>query len=259
MSDTLPKFTLERAHTPFSALDFEAAEELPLGRHTTLDVSQRAPLLNAEAVALQIGAHVGDLMAVVQLPVRHALVTGSATEADSQSDDWRTRFRRSLGHTGEEMDSRIGAAKIYCFRTASKGRHGAESQQYYLMGGSQIEQLRAGTYGAGEESDVSGGVLGLARGEQVVIGRDGWLPSIGWDYQLLKGEDPWVSVAFQSVSRQQASAIVDAHGRLLLAGSSNSSENNGNDMRVSLGEPSESLAAHPRTHLLGQAGLKAIA
>jgi hypothetical protein len=256
MANTLPNFIPAHERMPVTALEFEDPEELKIPLDLPIDIDQRTPLLSTEAVAAQVGAPIGELMAVVQLPVRETQVAGRAPVHDISTGNWGRRFGESLKATVEERQSREGAAKVYCFRAASVGKHGRDTNRYFLMGGNQIEQLRsASAQGANEMSDITGGVLSLRQGQKAPIGRDGWLPNVGWDYQLLKNEDPWLRVAFESVSHKQATAEVNAEGHLLLARSPNSFIRNANDMLLSVGEQ---LPTYSHTRDLGRAGLGAV-
>jgi hypothetical protein len=259
MKDTLPQFILERTHTPFSALHIkDEFKPQTLHPHEVINASYHAPLLSNEEVAAQVGRSIGDLMAVVQLPVKYAFIIGAGPVNDIEAGDWKRRRGNSYGHTGAELDSRLGATQIYCFRTEAKGRHSKGGYEYLLMGSRQIEEMKVDTYDTDNFSAINGGVLALKPGSEQMVGRDpkGWLPSVGRDYGLLVNDDPHLREIYQSVSRKQALIQVSPEGQLLISGQSESYAHNGNDMTVVVGEL---LPTYPYAHALGHAGLSTAA
>lgn len=256
MAHTQTQFTLERSQVPYAALQYEVSADLLLRPNDEINLAQRAPLLDTDAVIAQTGVHLGDLMAVVQLPSKQAAAIGGSHTEGAMSEDWSDRFEDSLLRTGLELDGRVGATKIYCFRATPQGKHGSSRSDYYLMGARQLQELRDGTYGNSDGSRaISSDVLQLKDGVMMPIGRDGWLPNVGWDYQHLKREDPWLRTAFRSVSHRQASAGISEEGSLVLAGSPESYGGNGEEMKVSVGRL---LQPDHHVQMLGQAGLTEI-
>jgi hypothetical protein len=153
------------------------------GKGAALSLEGREPLFTREQVARQYGVDLGDLQAVVGLPLRR---------------EWQTNGSRT--------------EDVYCFkRPASTGRHA--KSEYLLIGKKELAEVYSSTKAGREPAYAQGSVISASAGEPARIGREEWLPGIGYDTALL-AHDEDMRERTGSIGRHQAMLSVNEQGDL---------------------------------------------
>lgn len=138
--------TLERKFTVTS--DKYIPIELPQGEDILLRNFQ--PILSEADVISEIGVHLGELIASVQLPYKEGLAL-SAKEGKVRSDP----------------------NLLYCFKsTAGGSKH--QLPKYMIIGAEQIAAMMRG-----EKVSKSEYLELSKKGQQVEVGRKKWMPGVG--------------------------------------------------------------------------------
>jgi hypothetical protein len=159
-------------------------------KNETVDLSTSEPVLTAEQVKKQYGVDLGELTAVVELPAPQAY--GGGYDA----------FRPKL---------------VYAFTQASADARHAKPT-HFVMGQQSLDALHAAAVtGDRIDESLTSDVLTLSRGsnEEVIIGREGWLPELGYDTDMVR-TDPGVRAQYETVSRSQVMLSVTEAGGLAI-------------------------------------------
>jgi hypothetical protein len=159
-------------------------------RGQTIDLGVLEPILSAKEVKDEYGADLGALTTVVELPVPSKDLLGKPKE-------------------------------VYVF--TKPGMDGGQDQAdmtHYVMGKRSLDAFHtAATTGRKIDESLTRDIVTLSQGgnEKVVIGRDGWLPDLGFDPDGEIQSNPALYEQFKAVSRAKVTLSLNSEGSLELA------------------------------------------
>jgi hypothetical protein len=153
----------------------------------SLDLGKYGPLFSAEDVLEQTGINLGSLEAIVKMP--------SQFVADP---DQRAARERS--------------DTIYCFRfdEPDSGRHARP--EHFLVGGEQLDKAINGG-----EFPLENIVILNEPGDSQVVGRETWMPDVGYDVVRSQDARDEVNKNHNTISRRHLSISVGEQGQLVIA------------------------------------------
>ncbi len=218
-------------------------EEILTGQ--TLDTSHFQPVLNAHDATKLVGFPVGALQTVINLPYsrtwfdldRLTEISKLFKGAQPQHVPTNTEYAKFLAKDDALIEARKMATQVYCFRASHPGaRQFQDSAQFYIMGYSQIEQIRdRALMGDSSIPMANNGIIGLREGDSLPIGRHEWLPNLGLDTSLVR-QDDYLRDMYGAVSGYEADVWV-RHGRFIVGRNPQSHNHNNGLLSVNVGQP----------------------
>lgn len=171
------------------------------------------PLESRQETFDQFGVDLGDLSAIVQLP--YARSWFSYLQTDKKQDTWSPTSpdEHDLVNEMNVLEKkRRDQVRIFCYRNPETVDG---PQTFSFVDLQQLANHREQMLGRGPDHELNeSDMLILAPGQSAIIGKEGWLPGLGFDRSQVK--DPEIAELYACIAPRHVMATVTEEGELII-------------------------------------------